>query len=83
MLNIQNQCLQSCEMKSELISLILFTRDESWFLFEYHQSLQWVLSKEDLIEKTRRTNMEKKIMLTFFSQWIRIFTSFTKSEGLY
>lgn len=44
----------------------VITGDESWFLFEYCQSSQWVLSKEDLIEKTRKTNMEKKIMLTIF-----------------
>lgn len=49
----------------------IITGDESWFLFEYCQSSQWVISKEDLIEKTRKTNMEKKNHVNGFFQWIR------------
>ena len=44
----------------------IYTGDESWFLFEYTQNTQWVISKENLIEKVRKTNFEKKIMLTVF-----------------
>ena len=31
----------------------IYTGDESWFLFEYTQNTQWVLSKENIIEKVR------------------------------
>lgn len=38
----------------------IITGDESWFLYEYTQSTQWVLSREDLIDKVVKTNMQKK-----------------------
>lgn len=44
----------------------VITGDESWFFFEYCRSSQWVFFKDDLIAKTQKTNMEKKIMLTIF-----------------
>lgn len=44
----------------------VITGDESWFFFEYCRSSQWVFFKDDLIAKTQKTKMEKKIMLTIF-----------------
>ncbi len=39
----------------------VITGDESWFFFEYCRSSQWVFFKDDLIAKTQKTKMEKKI----------------------
>ena len=44
----------------------IYTGEESWFLFEYSQQTQWILSKEDLLTKALKTNMKRKIMLTVF-----------------
>lgn len=44
----------------------IYTGDESWFLFEYSQSSQWVLSKDELLTRTRKTNMQQKVMITIF-----------------
>lgn len=44
----------------------IITGDESWFMYVYTQNSQWVISKDDLIEKVAKTNMQKKLMVTIF-----------------
>lgn len=65
-LDISKEMLQVLRNEQRTHFHNVITGDESWFLFEYVQGSQWVLSKEDLITKTRKTNMQKKIMLSIF-----------------
>ena len=64
--DIANQMLDILRKEQRTHFQNIYTGDESWFLFEYNQRSQWVLSKEDLLTKTRKTNMQRKIMLTVF-----------------
>lgn len=52
------------EKKTNFCNII--TGDESWFIYEYTQNTQWVLSKEELLTKVVKTNMQKKKMVTIF-----------------
>lgn len=38
----------------------VITGDESWFLYDYTQGSQWVLSKENVLTRLEKTNMQKK-----------------------
>lgn len=44
----------------------IVTGDESWFLYQYTQSSQWVISKDELINRTIKTNMQRKMFVTIF-----------------
>lgn len=63
---LANQMLDVLRKEQRTHFQNIYTGDESWFLFEYCQQTQWVLSKEDLLTRTRKTNMQRKIMLTVF-----------------
>lgn len=64
--NLAKQILPILQNEKRTHYANIYTGDESWFLFEYTQNTQWVLSKENLVEKIPKTNMQKKIMLTIF-----------------
>lgn len=44
----------------------IITGDESWFLYQYTQSSQWVISKDELLNRIIKTNMQRKMMVTIF-----------------
>lgn len=63
---ISKEMLQILQKEQRAHFMNILTGDESWFLYEYTQSSQWVLSKDDLLNKVVKTNMQKKMFVTIF-----------------
>ena len=60
------EMLQILNMEKRTHFMHVITGDESWFLYEYTQSSQWILSKDELLNRVEKTNMQKKMLVTIF-----------------
>lgn len=64
--DFSKQMLSILEMHVSSNFKYIMTGDESWFLYHYEPSTQWVFSSLDLAEKVTHKKIEKKIMVTVF-----------------